>query len=392
MRNCLFLLLIILSCGVKQPIDVDIVTEHGHIFVESGQLSANIFLDNQNVNKTTPDTLKRVSVGTHVIKVIKSGFRSQPDSAVVSVRKDQTTPVSFKLQPLVSTGFVFIETIPNRGEIYLDNQPTGKMTPDTIQAAPGQHRIKIVKNGYSDLNWDVEVNLNSVEKLVGEFNIRHRVLLETFGNVSCTPCVEATANLHQFETEKDDSTYALIEYYANWPSPNDPFYQVSPNDVMQRLMFYNVTTLPTLMLDGTRGVDAADYASIVQNFNEIQTRHTEKMGLSVEKSLVNDSLKVFVQVYHFEKNLDNPDLRLFVAIIENEIHFTNPPGTNGLKDFDFVFRKFLSANTGDEFSSTGPIAEKRYSLAWPAWNYANCEVVAFIQLAGSHQTIQTTIH
>jgi hypothetical protein len=392
MRNFFsIIMLLFLACGVKQPVGTETTTDFGDIFVESGANRGSIYLDHQPAGKTTPDTLRQVPVGAHVVQVIQPGFRSQPDSIVVPVEKSQLARVNFALLPLTNTGFLFIETTPARGEIFLDNQPTGQITPDTLQAEAGTHFIKIVKNGYTDLYREVTIEPNAFETLTGEFQIQSRVLLEAFGNVSCTPCVAAATNLHRFETEKNSAEYALIEYYANWPSPNDPFFRVSPNDVFQRLGIYNVTTLPTLVLDGTRGVDAADYHSIIKNFNEMQIQHTEKIGLSIEKSWVNDSLQVFVQIYHFEKNLENPDGRLFVAVIENEIHFANPPGTNGLKDFNFVFRKFLSANTGDPISAPTQTVEKNYTLKWPDWNFTNCQVVAFVQQANTRQIIQTTI-
>lgn len=390
MRNLLLIIILLFfACGIKQPVGPNETNDSGRILVESGLRQAKIYLDHQPTGKITPDTLVQVPVGPHLVQVIEPGFRSEPDSLVISVIKNQLTHASFNLIPLVNTGFLRIETTPARGEIFLDDQPTGLLTPDTLQAEAGHHVIKVVKNGYSDLSWEVTVAANTVATLTGSFSIHSRVLFEAFGNVSCTPCVPAAVNLHQFKAEQNPAEYAIIEYYANWPNPNDPFFRVSPNDVYQRLGVYNVATLPTLMLDGTRGVDAADFNAIVQNFNEMKSQHSGQIGLSVEKYLVNDSLKIRVEIFQTESNLINPDWRLFVAVIENDIHFTNPPGTNGLKDFDFVFRQFMSANTGDPILADEQISEINYALKWPNWNYANSQVVAF--LTNARQIMQTTI-
>lgn len=392
MRNLLsIIILLFFACGIKQPVGPDEMNNSGRIFVESGTVRGKIYLDHQPTGKITPDTLVPVPVGVHVVQVIESGFRSQPDSLVISVIKNQLAHAGFNLVPLVNTGFLLIDTTPARGEIFLDDQPTGQLTPDTLLAESGNHTIKVVKNGYTDLSWEITVAANTFDTLTGAFSIQPRVLLEAFGNVSCTPCVPAATNLHRFQTEQNPVAYAIIEYYANWPSPNDPFFRVSPNDVYQRLGVYNVATLPTLLLDGTRGVDAADFNAIVQNFNEMKSQHSGQTGLSVEKYLVNDSLNIRVEIFQTETNLINPDWRLFVAVIENDIHFTNPPGTNGLKDFDFVFRQFLSANTGDPILAPEQIIEKKYTLKWPDWNYTNTQVVAFIQNGSTRQIIQSTI-
>ncbi len=149
--------------------------------------------------------------------------------------------------------------------------------------------------------------------------------------------------------------------------------------------------LPTLKIDGSNNAEADYYSDILNVFETVYTNHNNTLGLSVERNFLNGEMSVSVEIYDFEKLLTDNQLRLFVAIIENGIHFDSPPGSNGLIDFEYVFRTFLSSNTGDEFQNNSDIKRMDYSFTWPDWNYNNCQVIAFIQNMSTKQIIQTTI-
>jgi len=225
----IFLLFLSLAaCGVKQPITSDFHSSAGHIFVTSGSIDGEIFLDGKTTHKTTPDTLSNIPVGLHTIHVIKNGYISSPDSIEVTVEMDKISKVEFELTELIQTGSVYIETIPDRGEIFINDQLTGKFTPDTVQLETNQYSITVKKNGYLPLLWDITMLSDSLFILKDTFEINFRVLLESFGNVSCTPCVDAVNNLNAFASNIDVNQFAIIDYFANWPSPNDPLQSISP--------------------------------------------------------------------------------------------------------------------------------------------------------------------
>ena len=387
----LSLFLFLAACGIKQPITPDIQSLMGHIFVTSEPIMGEIFLDGKTTNKTTPDTLLNIPVGLHTIHVIKNGYISSPDSIDVLVEKDKIGKAEFELTALLQTGSVFIETIPEHGEIFINDQLTGKFTPDTVLLETDTYSITVKKNGYVPLQWDINVLTDTVLILTDTFEINHRVLLESFGNVSCTPCIDAVNNLNKFASNIDVNQFVIIDYFANWPNPNDPFYKVSPQDVNQRVIYYELIALPTLKIDGSNNAESDNYSNILDVFETAYTNRNNTLGLSVERIFSDGDIKISVEIYDFEKPLNQNQLRLFVAIIEDGIHFDSPPGSNGLTDFEYVFRTFLSSNTGDEFQNISNTNRMDYSFTWPDWNYNNSRVVAFIQNISTKQVVQSTI-
>jgi len=382
----LFAALMMASCGIKQPVENIEQQKTGKIFVVSQPDSALIFLDGENTFQYTPDTLKGIAPGRHIIHVQREGFKPLQDSIAVQVREDSVANVMFTLEKLVYLGTLVVNSEPAGAEIYLDGQNTGRYAPDTLQLAPGTYQITLVKNGFVPVDSSITIENNATTSLTRSLSILQRVVLESFGNVSCEPCVTSAENLEKFRSEHAEPSYVLFEYYANWPSPNDPFYNVSPKDVDERVRYYKVYTLPKLRLNGETGVDAASYEAIQTAYAEAIARQNTPLALSASKRLQNDSLYVRVEIYDYGQVLQNTDLRLFVLVYEDDIHFDSPPGSNGLKDFNFVFRTFLSDRTGDLVNAN----TFTYAIEWSNWQYANCHIVAFLQDVATQKIYQAT--
>ena len=376
----LILMIIASGCGVKQPVDPEESLVTGKIFVDSSPANGRIFLDGQCTNKLTPDTLFNVPTGSHLIQVLKSGYHSSPDSVRVRVEPNQTVQVRFTLRPNVNTGFVWIETRPPGGEIFVNNLTSGKYTLDTLKLEAGRYDIEIRKNGYLNHQFGVTVIPDSVQHLSTDLKIQPRVLLEGFSNVSCLFCVDAMQNLHKLVQATDLEQLAIIDYFTNWPSPNDPFNKAAPEDVLERVKFYTISSLPALRIAGATGIDATIYSNLFSAFEkELALTANQPIGISVDRKLIDGILEVTVEIYDYTKPLKEKQLHLFVAIVENKIYFNNPPGSNGLTDFDFVFRGFLTPSTGEPILNDAYSAKFQYSLTWPAWNYRNSQVLAFVQ-------------
>ncbi len=382
------LVLFIFGCGVKQPVENNEQQKTGKIFVSSRPDSALIFLDGQNTFRWTPDTLKNVPVGLHIIKVQKSGYEALTDSIPIQLKADSVASVSFTLKKLVYLGQLAINSQPAGAEIFINGQSTGHYAPDTLQLSPGTYTVRLKKNGFQPIEIEANVENDQTTEIDTTLDIRQRVVFESFGNVSCEPCVTSAENLEKFRKEHTDPNYVLFEYYANWPSPNDPFYNVSPKDVDERVQYYKVYTLPKLRLNGETGVDAADYDAIQKAYANAVANQTTPLAISANKRFTGDSLKITIEIYDYNAVLQNDQLRLFVLIYEDDIHYENPPGTNGLKDFNFVFRKFLSDRKGDAIKATN----LTYSLQWPNWVYNNTHVVAFIQDISTKKIYQATVN
>jgi len=389
MRKHLFLLLLLISCGVKQPVDSTIQTDVGRIYIDSDPASAVIFMDGVNTLQLTPDTLSNIPVGNHFFSVYKEGYSSATDSFAIEIKKDSLAQVQFVLNEITYIGSVALASEPAGAEIFVDNQSTGQVTPDTIRVEAGTHDILLKKNGFADQEWQVSVTADTLMEENHDLTIQQCVLMESFGNVSCVPCVESAENLETFRSEHTETNYALLEYYANWPGANDPFYLAAPKDVDERVMYYSVFALPTLKMNGLTGVDAKDYSAIENNYTSLLSASEAQLGLSASKNLNNDSLYVRVEIYDYNNYLSNDQLRLFVLLTEDGIHLDGAPGANGLKDFSFVFRGFLTEKEGKQIVNTS----LRFKRAWPAgWQYGQSHVIAFIQDISNKEIIQATIN
>ncbi|MBN1481537.1 PEGA domain-containing protein [candidate division KSB1 bacterium] len=388
----LFLVILTISCGVKQPVDQNRQHEFGSIIVTSTPPGGLIYLDGRNTTQVTPDTLKNIIPGHHTVRIFLQEYFATPDSIVLEVRANSAVSAAFTLEKLANTGWVRVESTPRGAEIVVDNQTTGKVTPDSLLLESGAHTVVFRKNGYQSRSCEVDVQRDTFLNLTISLPIQACVLLEAFGNVSCDPCVIAADNLDTFRENADPATYAIMEYYAWWPGRNDPFYKAASDDVDERIGYYQITALPSLVAGGHAKVNATDYKEIDATFKSIFAAHTTPIGLSITKNLIGTELIVQVEILRLSPCDHLEQLRLYVAIVENDIHFDSPPGSNGLTDFDFVFRGFLSSKTGDLFDTMQEEYQFTYRLTWPDWDYNKSQIVAFIQNQETKHIIHTTIH
>ncbi|KAF5410584.1 MAG: hypothetical protein C5S47_06295 [Candidatus Methanogasteraceae archaeon] len=127
----------------------------GRITVSSSPSGADIYLD--GIHKgTTSKTISSVEVGSHTIKLEKSGYETV--TRTVAVRAYETATVSETLTELAQkTGSISISSSPAGADIYLDAIREGT-TPKTISGVTvGSHTIKLGKSGYVDITRTVAV-------------------------------------------------------------------------------------------------------------------------------------------------------------------------------------------------------------------------------------------
>jgi peroxiredoxin len=105
-------------------------------------------LDDNLMEKQTPDTLKNVPVGKHKVSVSKEGYNSTPEFDTVEVVENFLIKVEFILVEKV--GAIFVNSDTSGAQIILDHIPIEKVTPDTIfDVTVGDHIVSVTKSGYS---------------------------------------------------------------------------------------------------------------------------------------------------------------------------------------------------------------------------------------------------
>lgn len=131
----------------------------GQIQVQSYPSGATAYLD-RGVSQTTPAYFTNVPVGSHEISVYLSGYQTYFTS--VTVNKGQTAVVNAQLSPVISTGTLSINSIPNGAAAYVDGIYQG-ITPTRVgNLAAGSHTVILSLAGYQDYITTASIQAGSV--------------------------------------------------------------------------------------------------------------------------------------------------------------------------------------------------------------------------------------
>lgn len=221
------------------------------------------------------------------------------------------------------------------------------------------------------------------------------VIFEEFTQASCGPCASQNPAFNALLQSNDTKTFGL-KYQTAWPG-TDPMNEHNPDQVQERVNYYEVTGVPYCRMDGsTEPVDPGGqvYDGAPANVDQamIDTRYNTPSPFSVTLShTVNnnlDSITIDVTVKNESGSTFTSgkagSLKLHVVIAEEEIVFSTAPGTNGEKDFYGVMKSMVTGGTGftlaDSWTS-GQTYSNTYKVQLPLTTYDAAEImaVAFVQ-------------
>ncbi len=118
----------------------------GRVTFESDPAGAEVAIDGI-ISTTTPSDPVQVPAGSR--QVTFSAPRYQPLALVVDVEgMDREQTVSGTLNP--NWAEVTLATEPAGADIFLDNEPTGAVTPATIEALAGEHEVRVKLAGHRE--------------------------------------------------------------------------------------------------------------------------------------------------------------------------------------------------------------------------------------------------
>jgi len=174
--------------GLPTPVPTQ---SYGSIVIVSEPAGANVYLDN-TIKGITPVTLTSVANGYHTVLLRLDGYEDYTRAVTVTADAPQvnavlsgksatvtpyTTPagttattdrVTIATQPTTpaGTGSLSLTTTPPGALIYIDGQMKG-ITPATIPGlSPGTHAIKIILDGYHDLETTTEITGGTTSEFV----------------------------------------------------------------------------------------------------------------------------------------------------------------------------------------------------------------------------------
>lgn len=165
---------------------------YGSVVITSEPPGANVYLDN-TIKGISPLTIDIVSNGHHTVRLRLDGYEDYIQQVVVTADAPQvnavlisrggspvttslpvagtttitgTIPVTSQPASPAGTGSLSVTTSPSGALVYIDGQMKG-ITPATIPGlSPGTHSIKLILDGYQDLETTTEVTAGTTSEFV----------------------------------------------------------------------------------------------------------------------------------------------------------------------------------------------------------------------------------
>ncbi len=377
---------VVLSCGQKNPTRFD----EGSVFVDSEPTGATIAIDGNSSELMTPDTVTGVTAGTHRVTVSLEGYQSDPEEEVVTVMAGETTSASFALSE-AKYGSIYVDSDPQGAAIYLDGDSTGQVTPDTLALVlTGQRTVGVLLSGYESDSQEIDVSPDETATAfftLAEVAFSKTVLVEEFTNTSCIPCADASPILDGLVSQFGRDNVVAVKYHTGFPGANDPFYLHNRSDSDARQMYYFVTGIPHLRVDG----------STSPSLDSLQVRMDIQSRLAVTPPLILDaSYEILGSEYTVRAQVISgsvaipADLVIHFALVESGFHIDPPPGINGETDFEHVMRAMFPSGNGESFtiSDNDTLEFIRQFTIDPTWVESNIETVVFVQSQSSLEVLQ----
>ncbi|MBK8982404.1 MAG: T9SS type A sorting domain-containing protein [Ignavibacteria bacterium] len=212
-----------------------------------------------------------------------------------------------------------------------------------------------------------------------------KVLFEEFTNASCAPCASNNPALKEYIDSKGD-TIVAVKYHTNFPG-FDPMYNLNPSQVEERRGGYysDVNAVPWLKGDGNMFPDIWPFT--LSNFDAaFNTRKAVVPLLTISVSdsrIAGDTIKSVVSI-NIPQDLPSGNYKLRVMAVEKVIIYPTPPGNNGERIFEHVFRKGIPDMEG----TIMPAASGNYQFIFkykiePEWIDTSMNTIAFVQNDGA---------
>ena len=212
------------------------------------------------------------------------------------------------------------------------------------------------------------------------------VLIEEFTNTGCGPCASWSPVLDSAINYRLGDCIA-IKYHSGYPDRNDEFYIYDQSAQQTRVNFYNVTGVPTTLVNG-QDLSERSYAFLNQAIDYCMTE-PEHFDLSVSKRLDGEQLSVTVKGKPLHAIGTDAKLRLYVCAIEEHI-VSAVPYSNGETELNYTMRKMLTDPVG--YALDVYMEELNYETEWTADCFddlGQLGVVAFIQDITTHEVLCT---
>ncbi len=126
----------------------------GDLYVTSTPSGAKVTIDGKHDPVwVTPFTAAKLPVGAKTVVIAKEGFANK--ELKTDVIAGRATTVDAQLAQ--SLGMINVRSTPAGADILLDDKPTGKTTPSLLVVTPGEHIVRVTKQGFEPASSTLKV-------------------------------------------------------------------------------------------------------------------------------------------------------------------------------------------------------------------------------------------
>lgn len=204
-----------------------------------------------------------------------------------------------------------------------------------------------------------------------------QVIAENFRNTACANCKVPDQQYEDFIAQNPSYKVILINYHNGSPSPVDPFYLASKNDVNPRSnVFYQVAADPHMYVQGySAGSKASDWKTLTTEAAAV----TSPFTVNVTKSLAGNIITIEADV----TGSSTQQVRPVALILESNIVYDNHEdygNPDSGKWNDIVRAIAPTANGGDPVTISGSQHfQFTYDITGKGWDPQNIHIVFFLQ-------------
>ena len=203
-----------------------------------------------------------------------------------------------------------------------------------------------------------------IEEFSSELSLEAKGMQEILDNYASGK--DASGNANYMASQQEEmlriTYYSYPENYQG--SQKDRFYHISPEDVNARHVYYGLSYVPSVVLEGTFENDMEGVGNSVtppwtlERLNQLTLSEPDAQ-LSVELEIADEQVSITAQTFltptGIEKNISG-EHKLLMAIVEDSVRMS---GVNGKSVFSNVMRKLLpnSSRTLVHFDGTNKVHE-----------------------------------
>lgn len=303
----------------------------GSLAVDSSPAGAGIWLDGAFSGAVTPDTLRDLGAGDHVVKAALAAHRAEPESLQVTVPAGGMASAAFTLTPLAPPPpqVVLLEGFSN---VSCTGCPAMAATLRALMGSPGYGPDRLLLIDYAG-NWP------------------------------------SATDPHWLANQTDNR--ARLQFY-------------------QSLI---TVGLPTLFLDGALAGASGSPPLLADLRALVDARLARDPGFTIAVAATLDAASpttvAAVATLTAVRAVDCAGAVLHFALVENPVVYATPPGSEGETEFRWIMRDFATAATSPLPLAAGDPAVVPQALArQTSWVAAHLGVVAFVQHPATRAVLQ----